>query len=205
MEEDQKYRRSVRNTSILIGIVIAVLALSLIVPPLFNPTRKTYGGTAKAESVYGFDLYLSLNKGEISSGSNISAVTWIVNGAARINNVTAMSNWPIPKLNSSCNPIAVGIMSGYYDETNITKGHLLNLGIQDRCTNGRAEFYLLEPNGSSGIASYGSFTQRISLNITITVRGYYSSSGYKDFLGVYTVVASDEWGDFVLLHFLASG
>jgi hypothetical protein len=200
-KEEQEYRRSVRNTSIIIGMMIAVIALSLIIPPLINHTGIVYGGKAKAESPYGFDLYLKINKGEINKGSNVTISTWIINSANRINNVSALSNWPISGVYSSCYPIAVAIMEGYYDQNNITHGKVLNIGLHESCNKNTPRYYILEPGSSNGIVSFDSGASRINLNYTLSVSGYFVGTSFRNFAGVYTVVAVDEWGDMAILYF----
>jgi hypothetical protein len=205
MEADEiKYRKSVRNTSILIGIVILIIVLSLLIPPIFNPPKKVFGGIGSTESAYGFDLYLKLDKGYIQKGTNITASAWIMNGAGRINNVTAMSNWPLQGLYSKCSPLAIGIIKGYYEQANITRGSFIDLNNSKSCESENVLYYLLEPMGTNGIAFYQGGARKVSMNISISLSGYYEEGRFLEFKGVYTVVAADEWGDIVLLYFFAT-
>jgi len=207
-EDDVAYRRSVRNTSVLLGVIVIVVVAGLILPGFF-PAGALPTSTV-AYSANGLTLNLSVNTTQAFEPSGVRITAWI-NGTSSIVNVTATDSWAIrsPLLwGSPCQPgfpIGVGVMHGYYDQYNYTSGKLLPLGQKvPVCPfpSGLPQSFLIQPYGSQAIVSINGSLERWNLQTTVVL-------GRASFLqdlqtgGTFTVIGADEWGDVAILHFVA--
>jgi hypothetical protein len=210
--DDEAYRRSVRNMTVVIAAVLAVLAASLTVPPLVNPVHEQFQKSSFTTSPLGFNLFVAVNTTRIASGQSVSISAWIENTMNRINNITASNLWPLgPLWTRPCTagwPIGIGVMQGYFTIDNISAGRLLTLWYQTpRCpvSSYSPEFFLVQPSGSRAIVTFANGIQQWDLNATASFKGYIVGQGEPaPFRGVYTVVVADEWGDIALTHFSSS-
>jgi hypothetical protein len=109
------------------------------------------------------------------------------------------------------------IYRGYYSENNLSSSELLSLqppGFVPTCANYNFTRFDFEPM-SSNVTAYGGFagpSGNISLSLvaSTSISGYYSQLQSQPNVfpqttsfpkGSYTVVAADEWGQLVVLHF----
>jgi hypothetical protein len=137
------------------------------------------------------------------------------------NNVTAEDDWKVdpdllsPFAKGLCGwgffeyfPIGVAVFQGDYALSNFTAGKplaLLNPASAETCT------FTLEPipywvfNASSSYAT-GPFVGGRNITYSVSVSGYWgggssASETFRSFQGLYSVVATDEWGAVAIEHF----
>jgi len=137
-----------------------------------------------------------------------------------LNNISVANNWQFPPTSlNTYNPcvtgaVGVAIFSGYYDLSNFTKALSLPLSNNTKgfnCTtlphNG---YYMFNPQSSQAviITSRNYIITPSLTNLHYEMKGYWSSPSNPTFtnfpLGNYTVLAADEWGQVVLVHFKVS-
>jgi hypothetical protein len=161
-------------------------------------------------------LQISLNSTNVLSVS--ANETNLVNN---VENVTTANNWPYPDTGTlPCGnydqfPIQYAVLQGYYDLSNYTSSTALtlyNTGVVVLCPTMSAPLHSLffaplsddvsfySPNNQDGFV--------VSANYS-PVSGYWTGSQTTAWFhlfpqGVYTVLAEDEWGNVVLLHFTES-
>lgn len=147
----------------------------------------------------------------------------------QVNNVTIENNWNYSEqyLNpfDGCGltePLGLAIFQGYYDLANYTRASALtlyNTSVAISCTttvNVPTSYYSIRAQSDQAAVVYPS-TNFVDLNTTLslsfTTKGYWtggigsgSSAAFHVFpSGNYTVLAADEWGKVVLVHFVISG
>jgi hypothetical protein len=153
-----------------------------------------------------------------NGGTNITISAEESNLIDSTNNVTTADQWPYPNTNafpcesSSQFPIRFALMQGNYDVANYTSGSALALyntsQVYECVTMSGLEPYLLFAPLSDNATYHFSFGQSSSYLVSdqLTASGYWteaqSSAAFHPFpAGSYTVLAEDEWGGVVLLHF----
>jgi hypothetical protein len=176
-----------------------------------NPTAET------SNSTLGLELVLSVNSTMIPSEDAISISSWVQNTRPTANNLTAAKDWPISGLSSGpCGPawypVGVTVLRGNYGMQNVSDGRRIFIWPIISCpaeASPNVTSYSFLPK--SDMASYSwdlrSSTAPIPLTVTAAPfaangTGLYSSLGSTSALpSSYTLVAADEWGQAVLLHF----
>ena len=138
-----------------------------------------------------------------------------------VNNISEANDWQYaPTSLNTYNPcvtgaIGVAIFSGYYDLSNFTRAQALPLSNNTKgfsCTtlppNG---YYMFNPQSSQTVivTSHNYIITPSLTNLHYETKGYWSSSSnnptFTNFpQGNYTVLAADEWGKVVLVHFTVS-
>ncbi len=206
-EDDAAYRRSVRNTVIVIAAVVATIAVALFVPPLVSPAHEQFISTTSVASPYGLSLNLRLNGTQLSEGQGQTIMAWLNSTSIQVANVSATNNWALgpqglwTRICTNGWPLGVGLMAGYYTTDNYTLGSLVALPmplVGCPVMIGTPGFFLLQPNGSTAIVKLnGSLAE---WNLTSTL-GLASSQLGSQRTGVYTAIAADEWGDIAIVHF----
>jgi len=204
--DDVAYRRSVRNTAIVLSVVVVVLAASLGLTLLFDVAPDTFQTKTSVASTFPFTLTLTLNSTTVSPAGGVT-VSAFLNGTGT-GNVTAVSSWAF--VNSSlwvdrCGwPLGIGIMQGHYTLDNYSLGTLLQPGTSLNCAGHPAPrwFYFGSQASKvlvtlSGTPAFWELQTVLPFNATYTGRQSLSP-------GVYTAVAADEWGDFVMTNFRVS-
>ena len=163
------------------------------------------------------DLQLSLGI-RSNGGANITISADESNLLDSVNNVTTASDWQYPNTGTlPCGnwddfPVELAILPGNYGASNYTSGGALTLystTLAYSCVTMTApEPYLLFAPLSDNASYRFSFGQNGSYIVSdqLTTSGYWtgdqSTAAYHPFPpGSYTVLAEDEWGDVVLLHF----
>jgi hypothetical protein len=111
-------------------------------------------------------------------------------------------------------PVGFAVLQGYYGANNFTAGralYLYNTTNFTSCTRNSVPYvYSFEPT-SDVATTYlsGQTVQTGNVSVSATFGGYWTGgegtpipATYNRFpSGAYTVVAADEWGDVVLVHF----
>lgn len=175
------------------------------------------GSQASVIASSGLRLTLSISSTELPAGQNITVKVDLSNNRTTSNRLAQASAWPIEGLTTSdlClnyyYPFGYGIIEGYYSLGNLSSStplYLFNPTIITFCAAGATiSYYLFEP--SSNFATTNTDARPLPMNDSFSTSGYwtcnsliYNSGVFYHFgRGTYTVVAGDEWGNIVLLHF----
>jgi hypothetical protein len=209
-----------------IGIILAVIALLLSIMAggcgkvtAITETEFNDVNSASIKSGNGLSLSVSLDAKTYQSGYAITIIITEYNTLSETNKIPAAAKWPIQGLSDGiCGtedfPFGVAIFQGNYTADNISTGTPLILDDPNVIVQGcmpsvfNVTAYNFKP--SSDIASLkgdaldGSTTFEMSTKFTAGI--YWVGSlpnAVQQFYppGVYTVVAGDEWGNMVILHF----
>jgi hypothetical protein len=196
-----------------------------------NPTTTTASTTtttpnnnnsASSKSTSGLSLSLSLDSTTYQPSQQITIVIDEMNTLSSSNNVHASNDWALNGLTlNNCGieyyPFGILIFRGYCTSSNISKAtslyfydHIIDHGCQSI-----ANFsdYIFTPKSDLASSVFNETIHSYTpLKYEITTNGYwpvyaapnynYSFSTFEP--GIYTVVAGDEWGAMVILHFTVS-
>lgn len=209
---------------IVIAIIIIVIAIAVVSTYTVSSQKKTVptfsmsGSTVSAvNSTLGLSLQLFAAPSNLSGSLAISAQ--VVNFRNVSNNVTGQDNWsyPVDSLNPSspCDSpgeVGFGIFQGYYDQSNYTKATTLTLynpTFTYLCTTQAFPntFYSFQPHSDLVEIAYAGSLYNETISLFEQIGGYwsgeYATGTYHVFpTGSYTIIAADEWGQVVLLHFV---
>ncbi len=132
----------------------------------------------------------------------------------RANNVTTADSWRISPAETGTDPcggfdgypIQFAVLQGYLDASNYTSANpltLYNTALPVECIS-------YHPPSSILFAPLSDTASGSLVSERDTEVGYWTGLGSSTVFhpfppGVYTVLTQDEWGDFVLLHFVVSG
>ena len=208
-----KQRIGVIGVALLLGTSIAAAGCGNHSNHITTPTTAGFNGgnSASSKSASGLSLSLSLDSTTYQPRQQVTIVIDETNMLSKTNNVSTADKWPLTGLSvSPCGtlnyPFGVAIFQGNYTTANVSSAMPLTL------------FYPGELHGCpfilSGINSY--VFQPLN-----DVAAIYQISNIEPFIekinkevqttgltdadsGVYTVVACDEWGNMVVLHFTVS-
>jgi hypothetical protein len=205
--EDASYRRSVRNTIVVIVAMILVIIAALVIPPLVNPIHEEFNSSSTVASPYGLSLTLRINGTQLATGEGETLTAWLNSTSSQVANITAATNWPVgpqglwTKICASGWPLGVGVMAGYFTADNYSQGSLVRVPIPlVSCPTmmGTPGFFLLQPHGSTAIVKVNGALADWNLTSTLGLAGSLLNSQRG---GVYTAIAVDEWGDVAIAHF----
>jgi hypothetical protein len=208
-DDDVAYHKSVRNTSVVLVVVVAVLVASIGLTLLFDVTPNTFQTKTTVASDYPFTLTLEINTTAASATKGVMIMAWL-NGTSTAN-VTANSNWAfdnsrlVGRICTPSFPVGVGVMQGHYTSDNYSLGTLLR--IQQPlyyCPVGQSPpWFYFSSSTSKVLVTLGGnpvfWILRTNVTLSAALTGVSRLSP-----GVYTAVAADEWGDFVLSNFRVS-
>ena len=184
----------------------------------FTVSQDTTGDNlATSLSANGLSLSLSLGSTSYNSLQQVTIVIDETNTLSKTNSVSTSDQWPLSGLNvSSCGtlnyPFGVAVFQGYYTSGDISSATPL------RIFNSTAMFgcpmiffinrYDFQPSSDVAAIFQSSSTNPVStenMNAEVQTNGYWMASQnlneYNFTPGVYTVVAGDEWGALVMVHF----
>lgn len=188
-------------------------------------TTTYYWNSASTSAPSGFRLELSIAPSNGTFGEAINVNEY--NALSTVSNVTLENNWSYPEAslnpNSPCplnGPIGFAVFQGYYDMSNFTKASALKLFntthgyLCTAFTSSGNTYYSFEPQSDQASLIFqgetASWTPTTSL--TFLAKGYWygdypeGNTSFRSFSqGNYTVLAADEWGKVVLLHFTVYG
>jgi hypothetical protein len=172
-----------------------------------------------SNSALGLEVLLSVNSTTIPSEDAISVAASVVNARSTANNLTASSDWPIAGLSSGpCAPewypAGITVLRGYYEVQNLSDGRPIFVWPIISCpAEGSLDVtsYSFLPKSdranfsSQSSGSFASSNQSIPIAVSSTIfaangTGFYTSLG-SALPSTYTLVAGDEWGQIVLMHF----
>ena len=218
-------RRGIRVKQILASISIGCLiSLTGCAGSSQLPVQTTLAESANAaviQSAHGLSLSLSLDSTKYYTGNRVSIGVNEKNTLSKTNKVPTSETWPVGGLSvGPCGtydyPFGVAIFQGNYTAANILSATPLELYdpiLRHSCPLILSEIssYVFQP--SSDIAdmfqisgSTAALTgEEMNSDVQPMPMGYWNGSTITDFeQGVYTVVAGDEWGALVVLHFTVS-
>ncbi len=210
-DDDRAYRKSVRNMSVLLAAIVITVFAALIITPFLNPLHEQFPNSASVDSPYGFAISVTLNATQLGPGRYVSITAGMNSTSPQIENVTAQSAWAVDpnrlwgRLCTSGWPMGIGVMQGYYSEGNLSVGTLIGLPqpfVLCPVLRGTPSYFLLQPHGSKAVVSLNGTLEFWDLQTTLDFGSGSLGQGQR-LGGVYTVVLADEWGDVVLLHFVA--
>lgn len=203
--DDLEYKRSVRNMSVVLAVIVITIFAALAASPFLFPVANTFQTSTTYDSAFGFTLHLQVNATALSSG-HLSILGWLNSSSESISNVTAEDTWGVgpTRLWTACEPgwpLGVGVMQGHYTQDNYTVGVLYPIPVAAYpCPLGAysPNSFLLEPHSSKALVTLDGTPQYWVLQSNYTL----NSSGLPP--GVYTAVLADEWGDVVTTNFTVS-
>ncbi|MDA4124955.1 MAG: hypothetical protein OK438_05845 [Thaumarchaeota archaeon] len=219
-DDDAVYRRSVRNTLLVLAVVLMALVAAFIASPYLTPNQERLQTSGSAASPYGFSLNLNMNATRLSSAERLNITIWLDSTSSQIQNVTALDSWAVSRSALWVNPclsanlwwpIGMGVMKGFETESNFSSGEFV-LGPQEflgclpitNSTNGTIEgpahYFVLEPHSSKAIVDLNNNFEFWPIRTTFLI-GSDSLAPGQHLAGFYTAIGADEWGDLVILHF----
>jgi len=187
-----------------------------------GPASSTSPPSTATASVSNSSDGLSLNLQVLPGGNGTFTVTaYESNLLGSVNNVTEANQWKYPAdlLNPANNcaptndPVGFAIFQGYYGMSNYTSGNALplyNTNVEFHCTeNIYANEYVFQPMSESiSVYNHGQFETNGTASVSLLIGGYWTggagtptAASFNEFRDVYTVLAADEWGNVLLLHF----
>jgi len=181
----------------------------------------------------GLDLYLSLSSAVVKPGNHITFTIAENSTLPRENNISAENLWPMSGMTlGGCGtlnyPFGISIFRGNYDQNNISSSQrglqFWSPGIYNCPLILTVKSYLFASSSFEATLGVpgevysprlapGTFgplpmwTNLISADGSWTLHDFLGMGGptYHEFSsGLYTVIAGDEWGDSVILHFAVS-
>lgn len=177
--------------------------------------------SAVSNSVSGLSLSLSLDSAAYQPGQTVNIVVDEVNTLKKTNSVSAAGKWAFPGLSvGPCGalnyPFGIAIFQGYYtagDLASVTPLKLDNPNAVYPCPMILADistYAFQSSSDTAGVFQLGGVDPVLTeaMNAQIHPTGYWAGSTNGELTnfvpGVYTVVAGDEWGALVVLHFTVS-
>jgi len=171
--------------------------------------------SASTESINGLSLSLSTDRTTYQHGQEVSIILDEKNTLSTTNNVPATDNLPSEFMSGFPNepsfPLGLAILRGNYIGSSYSTVTPLIIFSPSEVYAGTTAIaptsYSFSPFIDVATLSGGGYnsSNAIRLHIEISVNGYRpnneSASSHNFEPGVYTVVAGDEWGTLVVLHF----
>ena len=179
------------------------------------------GNSASSKSVNGLELFLSLDSKTYQSGQQVGIDIDEKNTLSKTNTIISSAKWPVIGLGvGPCGvlnyPFGIVIFQGNYTAANISSGTPLQIyepGIY-HCpmTLAGISSYVFQPLSDNAALFQMSESTPVINNMEMDTEfepaptGYWASNDvgatFTNFEpGVYTVVAGDEWGAVVVVHF----
>ena len=208
--------------SILVTLLFSLLAVSGCGNPPSQTMLTDSVNAAAFKSANGLELSLSLDATTYKLYQDVSIVIDEKNTLSKTNRVLASSKRPLKGLTlgpcTQGSPFGVAVFSGYYSPADILKGTPLALFDPDQFYHcpafSWAEGIVYEFKPSSDIAdifhdsvppSNGTDTQILKeLQLSHYWTGSYPAIIHSFEPGIYTIIAGDEWGAMVVLHFMVT-
>jgi hypothetical protein len=209
----------------IIFIVLFVLVTTVITAGCSSPPHETATSeppgvnSVSAKSANGLNLSLSLDVKTFKPGYTINIVVSEGNTLSKTNDVPVSDKWPIPGLSVDiCGtrsfPFGVALLRGDYSAANVETATPLILynpnGIVQGCLPPVLDVTSFHFKPSSDIATLDGTvidqSATFEMSTEVSVWSYWAGSPPNAVSqnlepGVYTVVAGDEWGALVVMHF----
>jgi len=172
--------------------------------PIQHPTQVSQASSS------GLRLDLAISQSELAPGQALVISVDSYNPTNKPPNVTAERSWALQGLRadscySSVYPFGVAVFQGNYAVGNVSQGTPLQIFPNVPCPLfiRLVTGYYFSPDSSNATILPGTGSA-ISISVNLTLTGTYPGQGTSPTsfpAGTYTVVAGDEWGTLVLLHF----
>ena len=210
-DDDAAYRRSVRNMSAVLAVIVIVVFAAIYIPPYVNPAHDVFQTSVTAGSPFGFTMHLATNATALDPSGAVLITGWLNSTSDSLQNVTAAESWALQQdrlWTRPCTsgwPIGVGVMRGHYTADNYTLGALLPVPQPlTSCPAGGVTptYFVFEAHSSKALVSLGGTPAIWSIETSFAFGQ--SLPGYGLQPGVYTAVLADEWGDVLTANFLVS-
>ena len=221
-----KQRIGVIGVALLLGILATSAGCGNHSNHITTPTTAGFNGgnSASSKSASGLSLSLSLDSTTYQPGQQVTIVIVETNTLSKTNIVSISNKWSCSYLTlGQCGtyllPFGVALLQGYYSSTNISTATpatplmFYDYNVQPcPIVLGKITTYDFKPSSDIATIQYKSQpgTQPIKTNVAFSLQltGYWTGSPppiKKNFEpGDYPVVAGDEWGNLVVLHFTVS-
>ncbi len=153
-------------------------------------------------------LLLSTNSTVIKPNQTLGIDITLNNTSSSVLVKDAQNNWPMQGLSMGpCqfDPVGVGVYGGNYAIENITNARPLQLyqnGTYNCPAFAGIDRYIFEPSGDKAVLenSNGNSTGEVKYHTSFD--GFYTGNGFvPPDVGVYTILADDEWGHLAIQHF----
>lgn len=205
--DDVAYRKSVKNTVIVLVVVVGVLVASLAAATYVSVPQNTFQTRTSVASTFPFTLNLAISATTGTTAGGVTITAWL-NGTSTAN-VTAYSSWPVDQSRlwrDPCSegwPIGVGVMQGHHTTDNYSLGTLAILrGPQPPCPAPKPlpRWFYFSSQTSKVLVTIGGEPEFWVIASEIAFNpGSVGVSRLSP--GIYTAVAADEWGDLALTNF----
>ena len=206
--DDASYKKSVRNMSIVLAVIVITVFVALAVSPVLFPATSTFQTSTSYDSTFGFALHLEINTTAPLASGGVEVTGWLNSTSGGVVNVTSSDSWgmgPAGTLwTTACTqgwPIGVGIVQGHYTQDNISFARLYPIPLPSyQCPSGAPAptSFLLEPQSSKALVALNGTPQYWVLRSSYVL----DTAGLPP--GAYTAVLADEWGDVVTTNFVVS-
>jgi hypothetical protein len=180
--------------------------------------------TASSETVSGLSLSLYLDSKTYQQGQQVSIAVYEKNTLKTTNIIASSTKWPVSGLRvGPCGtlnyPFGFAIFQGNYTATNVSSATPLQIyqpaTYTCPATIGNISSYVFQPLSDTASVFQMSESTAVFNNMEMNTefepgpRGYWASNNIGAAFtlfdpGVYTVVAGDEWGALVVVHFTVS-
>jgi hypothetical protein len=210
-DDDAAYRKSVRNMSVVLALIIMTVFAAIFIPPYFSPAHIKYQSSVSLDSPFGFTLHLKLNTTSMPRTGSILLTGWLNSTSSGIQNITAANAWALSqsrlwgRICTTGWPIGLGVMAGHYTNENYTLGTVIPIPMPLLACLIYADpphYYLLEPHSSNALVMVSGNPTVWNIQTSLLFRMNYMVSQLHP--GVYTAVVADEWGDVLTTNFLVT-
>jgi hypothetical protein len=179
-------------------------------------TTSTNSNSVSTSSTNGLSLSLSLDGITYQPGQEVSIAVDEKNTLLTMNNVSATDNLPSEFMSGFTNepsplPFGLAILQGNYDVSNYSNATPLIIRDPSEMYIGTQVVgptsYAFQPLSDTAVLEGGSYNSSngLKMQYEISVNGYWpdneSATSTNFAPGIYTVVAGDEWGALVVVHF----
>jgi hypothetical protein len=186
----------------------------------FTTTHPSALNTSSSQSANGLSLSLSLDSAAYQPGQNITIVVDEKNTLSKTNNIPKSDNWAYDHFRKapcdSVSPFGAAIFRGDYTVSNYSTATPLTIYDPHATllcpTYAPIISYEFQPLSDTANviadSKYNQYNNSWQFKYEVTIRGYWPDNDFnsKSILtifepGVYTIVAGDEWGAVVVVHF----
>jgi len=218
--DDLTYRKNVRNMSVVLVAMAAVIFAAILIPPYLFPSHNVFPSSVSYDFGSGFTMNLTLNSTTVAASGHLLITGWLNSSSDSVENVTAADSWAFSegllwaRQCTSGWPVGIGLMSGHYTQDNYTLGTLIQPEASSvQCPASESpQYFLFYPHSTEALASVNGNPQRWTITINVTLgRGSLSPNALPGVpvqgglpAGVYTAVLADEWGDVLTASFRVS-
>ena len=167
--------------------------------------------TAPAQLPNGLQLRVSVNTTSLNPGEALQITVTEYNTLATTNDLTCGTSWSITGLalgacpNAYIQPFGIALFKGRYTTQNISQATPLDIFAPVACPNYSRLItdYIFQPDSMDAYVMPVCFiTMATPMSAQVTVNGTYIQGTKLQLLdlGVYTIVAGDEWGNIDFLY-----